>query len=156
MIFLAGAIAGGAVGLVAGALLQRRAGGSSVVHSRGFATTIALVALVVAAVALAAGADDGDCASAPIPIASPTTPTSIAPASSTTTTEPTVPTGLVTVPNVSHPPRTQKDAVAILERAGLEVKIETLALSNVPPGYVISQSPLPEAMTAAGSTVLLV
>ena len=87
---------------------------------------------------------------------SPTAPTSTAPPSSTTTTEPTVPTGLVTVPNVSHPPRTQKDAVTILNRAGLEVKIETLALSNVPPGYVISQSPLPEAMTAAGSTVLLV
>jgi ABC-type uncharacterized transport system permease subunit len=156
MSFLAGAIAGGVVGLVAGALLQRRAGSSSVVHSRGFATTLALVALVVAAVALAASADDGDRASAPIPVASATVPTSTAPPASTTTSEPRVPTGLVTVPNVSHPPRTRNDAVAILKRAGLEVNIETLVLSNVPPGYVISQSPLPEAMTAAGSRVLLV
>jgi beta-lactam-binding protein with PASTA domain len=60
------------------------------------------------------------------------------------------------VPNVSHPPRTQKDAEAILKRAHFVVSVETLALSNVPPGYVISQNPLPAAKAAAGTTVNLV
>jgi len=155
MIFVGGAIAGGVVGLVAGALLQRRAGRSSFVESRGLATTIALIALVVAAVALAASARDRGTSAGTAPAPSATT-AGTSSASSTTTTVPTEPTGLVTVPNVSHPPRTQKDAVAILRRAHLEVGIDTLALANVPPGFVISQNPLPEATTTAGSTVTLV
>ena len=53
MIFVAGAIAGGVVGLVVGAMLQRRSAGSSVFERRSLATAIALLALVVAAVALA-------------------------------------------------------------------------------------------------------
>ena len=158
MVFLAGAIAGGVVGLVAGALLQRRAGRSSFVESRGVATTIALIALLVAAGALAAGARDREDSGGSVPVASATTAatTGTTSPSSTTTSVPAVPTGLVTVPNVSHPPLSRKDAVAILKRAHLEVSIESLALSNVPPGYVLSQNPLPEAKTTAGSTVTLV
>jgi hypothetical protein len=161
MVFLAGAIAGGVLGLVAGALLQRRAVGPSLVETRGIATTIALIALLVAAGALAAGARDRDDSGGSIPAASAATTTTATTAgaraaSSTTTSVPAASAGLVTVPNVSHPPLTRKDAVAILERAHLEVNVESLPLSNVPPGYVLSQTPLPEAKTAAGSTVTLV
>ncbi|MDQ1510441.1 MAG: hypothetical protein QOG50_2285 [Actinomycetota bacterium] len=157
MVFLAGAIAGGVLGLVAGAVLQRRAGGSSLVESRGVATTIALIALLVAAGALAAARDREDSGGS-VRAASATTATTAGPTStsSTTTTVPAVPTGLVTVPNVSHPPLSRKDAVAILKRAHLAVSIESLVLSNVPAGYVLTQSPLPEAKTTAGSTVTLV
>jgi len=166
MVFLAGAIAGGVVGLVAGALLQRRAGGSRIVEGRGLATTIALLALLVAAGALAAGARDRDDSGDSVPAASAattTTPTtagtttsSPSSTSSTTTTGPAGPTGLVTVPNVSNPPRTRTDAEAILKRAHLQVNVQSVPLSNVPPGYVLSQTPLPEAKTTAGSTVTLV
>jgi len=166
MVFLAGAIAGGVVGLVAGALLQRRAGGSRIVEGRGLATTIALLALLVAAVALAAGARDRDDSGDSVPAASAattTTPTtagtttsSPSSTSSPTTTGPAGPTGLVTVPNVSNPPRTRTDAEAILKRAHLQVNVQSVPLSNVPPGYVLSQTPLPEAKTTAGSTVTLV
>jgi len=170
MVFLAGAIAGGVVGLVAGALLQRRAGGSRIVEGRGLATTIALLALLVAAVALAAGARDRDDSGDSVPAASAATRTTTTTAgtagttatsspsstSSTTTTGPAGPTGLVTVPNVSNPPRTRTDAEAILKSAHLQVNVQSVPLSNVPPGYVLSQTPLPEAKTTAGSTVTLV
>jgi hypothetical protein len=158
VVLLAGAIAGVVLGLVAGALLQRRAGGSSLAESRGVATTISLIALLVAAGALAASARDRDDSGGSVSTATTTIAgaTGTASASSTTTSVPPEPAGLVTVPNVAHPPRSRKDAVAILKRAHLEVNIETLALSNVPPGYVISQNPLPEVKTTAGSTVTLV
>ena len=55
-----------------------------------------------------------------------------------------------------HPPLERKEAVAILKRAGLEVSIESLPLSNVPTGFVISQNPLPAATAVPGSTVTLV
>jgi hypothetical protein len=155
MIFVAGALVGGVAGLVVGAVLQRRSAGSSVLESRGLATAIALVALVVAAVALADSDRGGDQTPA-VTAAATTTTGAPAAASSTTAAPATTASGLVTVPNVSHPPRTREDAEAILQRAGLGVTIETLALSNVPAGFVISQNPLPEAKTRAGSSVLLV
>jgi hypothetical protein len=154
MTFLAGAIAGGVVGLVAGAMLQRKSAGSSVLESRSLATAIALLALVVAAVALAGRERDRDHGSGSAATTNVTSTTVAAVAASSTTTQ--VTSGLVTVPNVSHPPFTREDAEAALKRAHLEVNIETLPLSNVPPGFVISQNPLPEATTPAGSTVTLV
>ena len=154
MTFLAGAIAGGVVGLVAGTMLQRRSTGSSVLESRSLATGIALLALVVAAVALAGSERDRDHGTGSAAATNVTSTTVAAVAASSTTTK--VTSGLVTVPNVSHPPLTREDAEAALKRAHLEVNIETLALSNVPPGFVISQNPLPEATTTAGSTVTLV
>jgi hypothetical protein len=162
MIFVGGAIAGCVVGLVVGALLQRRSGDSSVLAGRGVATTTALIALLVAAVALANSERDRDPDRGPIAAAvgTGTTTTTAAPAGtapvSSTSTTGTPPTGLVRVPNVSHPPLERKDAVAILKRAGLDVSIESLPLSNVPTGFVISQNPLPAATAAPGSTVTLV
>ena len=160
MIFIGGAIAGCVVGLVAGALLQRRSGSASFLAGRNVATTIALVALVVAAVALANSERDRDADRGAVVAGAGGTGTTTTAASSTTaaatSTTGTAPTGLVSVPNVSHPPLERKEAVAILKRAGLEVNIESLPLSNVPTGFVISQNPLPAATAVPGSTVTLV
>ena len=147
--------------MVAGVLLQRRSGRASFLDGRGVATAIALIALVVAAVALANSERDRDQErSGPVAAAGVTTPTTPRPSGSGTTSSSTTaaaaPTGLVSVPNVSHPPLERRDAVAILKRAGLEVSIESLPLANVPSGFVISQTPLPAAKTIAGSTVTLV
>jgi hypothetical protein len=159
MIFVAGAVAGGVVGLVAGAMFQRRSSGASVLGSRMLATAIAVIALVVATVALAESRRDRDHGTGSAAAASSTTTTATGvPASSTTTTTtpPTPAGGLITVPNVSHPPLTREDAEAIVKRAHFAVSVETLTLSNVPSGFVISQNPLPEAKAIAGSTVTLV
>jgi hypothetical protein len=153
MIFVAGAIVGGVAGLVAGAILQRRSAGSSVLESRSLATAIALLALAVAAGALANSERDRDHGTASATATNVTTTTAV-PSSTTEATTSTTFGRLVTVPNVSRLAR--KDAEAALKRAHLEVNIETLPLANVPPGFVLSQNPLPEAKTTAGSTVTLV
>jgi hypothetical protein len=163
MIFVGGAIAGCVVGLVAGALLQRRFGHSSFAAGRGAAITIALVALLVAGVALANSERNrpgGTLAAAPVATGATATSaagalSSTTPASSTTTSLNTS-SRMVAVPNVSHPPLERTEAVAILKRAGLEVNVEPLPISNVPAGFVLQQNPLPAAKAAAGSTVTLV
>ncbi len=160
MIFVGGAIAGCVVGLVVGTLLQRRSGQASFLAGRGAATTIALIALLVAAVALANSERDRDAdrgaVGAGVGGANTTTTAAPSTTAAATSTTRTTPTGLVSVPNVSHPPLERKESVAILKRAGLEVNIESLPLSNVPTGFVISQNPLPAATAVPGSTVTLV
>ena len=164
MIFVGGAIVGCVVGLVSGVLLQRRFGHSTLVAGRGVAITIALVALLVAGVALANSERDRDrgspLAAAPAGTGATTTSTAGAPSSTTpgssTTSSGSTATGMVSVPNVSHPPLERQEAVAILKRAGLEVNVESLPLSNVPAGFVLSQNPLPATSVVAGSTVTLV
>jgi hypothetical protein len=153
MVFVAGALAGLAVGLAAAALIQRRAGRSSSLEGRGFATAVALLALLVAAVALANSNRRIDQAGREASAAARTSPTTTDAAASTTTST-TAPGGFVRVPNVEHIARVQ--AVPILRHAGLEVSIDRLPISNVPAGFVISQNPLPAATAAAGSTVTLV
>lgn len=161
MVFVAGALAGLVAGVAAGMLMQRRAGGSNLAQSRGFATAVAMVALIVAAIALARS-DRGSGRSAATTPAATTSPTTAAstgggePATTTTTTAigSTEPSGVVSVPNVEHLSRSE--AIPILQHAGLKVSIETLALSNVPANFVISQTPLPGAMTTPGTTVTLV
>jgi hypothetical protein len=155
MLFFAGALAGLAVGLGAGAFLHRRTGRSSLMGSRGFATAIAILALLVVAIALG-NRDRRDQPGPATSQASPTTTSTTTKAAASTTTASPEPTGLISVPNVSHPPLARRDAVTILKRAGLAVSIETLPLANVPPGFVISQDPLPAAMAVTGSTVTLV
>jgi PASTA domain len=156
MVFLAGLIVGCVVGLGAGIVLQRRAGASTLLAGAGFATVIAMTALVVAAVALARS----DSRHGPAPVgsavasASTASTTTTAARATTTTTSTAHPSGLVSVPNVEHLARAE--AVSILEHAGLKVSIESLPLANVPAGYILSQSPLPAAMTTAGATVALV
>jgi hypothetical protein len=158
MVFVAGALAGLVVGLAAaalfpGVLFWRRAGRSSLIEGRGFATAVALLALLVAAVALANSNRRIDRVGRVASAAPTTSPTTTRDAASTTTAT-TAPGGFVRVPNVEHIARVQ--AVPILRHAGLRVSIQRLPISNVPAGFVISQDPLPAATAAAGSTVTLV
>jgi hypothetical protein len=154
MVFFAGALAGLVVGLAAGAALQRRAGRSSPMEGRrGFAIALALLALLAAAVTLANRGRDRPARSVTSGAGTTTSPetTNVA---ATTTTATSAPDGLISVPNVVNIARRQ--AVPILRRAGLEVGIELLPVSNVPADFVISQDPLPAASVRAGSTVTLV
>jgi hypothetical protein len=160
MVFFAGAVAGGVIGLVAGALLQRR-GGPGLLAGRGFATAVAVAALVVAAVALARSDHSSNRGTATPGTAAPATiaTTTTAAAATTTTTAAGSPStgsqsgGPITVPQVQTLSRT--DAVGMLERLGLKVSIETLPLSNVPAGFVLSQSPLAGATVPKGTLVTL-
>ena len=159
MVFFAGAIAGAVIGLIAGALLQRR-GGSGFFAGRGFATAVAVLALVVAAVALARSDHNPSPGTAtPVTAAPATAATTTTAAAATTTTlagSPTTgsqPGGPITVPQVQTLSRA--DAVGMLERLGLKVSIETLPLSNVPAGFVLSQSPLAGATVPKGTLVTL-
>ena len=161
MTFVAGALVGIVLGLGAGLALGRRtrsgtpADAGPMVGSkewRGGVTAIAAIALVVAAVALVqSNRHNGNSVAAP----PTTTTTSTAPQSAGSTTASSTPLGAtVSVPNVVG--STRSVAIAALEKAGLKVSIDTLALANVPDGFVISQNPLPAAMLSPGSTVALV
>jgi PASTA domain len=116
-------------------------------------TAISAVALVVAGIALARSGGHGrSAASSPTTTSSTTTTTVPEPAGSTTPS--TQLGGTVSVPNVVGTARNV--AVATLEKAGLKVSVDTLALANVPPGFVISQNPLPAGLVMPGATVALV
>ena len=162
MEFAAGALVGLVAGAAATLALLRRNTAARALEGRGLVLAVAAAALVVAAIALAdSNRSHGSVAAPTTTVAPAPTTTSAAPttgagttATSSTTTVTTPPTGAVTVPKVESLSRAE--AVPILERAGLKVSIETLPLSNVPPDYVISQSPLPGATANAGTVVVLV
>jgi hypothetical protein len=82
----------------------------------------------------------------------PSSPTSAGAGSSTSVSTTTV-LRQVTVPNVVGQPQT--NAIATLERAGLRTRVQTLALPNVPAGFVVTQSPIAYSTTTSGSMVLL-
>jgi hypothetical protein len=128
-------------------LLRRR--GRSLLRRQALPTIIALVALVCSVIALVESTRSDR--SSGVARAGPTTttaaPTTTAPADTTTRASTSVPRVLGL---------SETDAVAMLRRAGFQFSVETLALANVPTGYVISQSPLPESTAPAGSTVNLI
>ena len=145
MIFVAGALVGAVLGFGAATIRARRTG------ELGVATILAAVALIVAAIALARSGGHDHVVVAPTPTTTTST-TQVAASSTTTSTTQVAPT--VSVPNVVGQARQQ--AVTALVAAGLRVSIDTLALANVPPGFVISQNPLPAGIVARGTTILLV
>jgi hypothetical protein len=177
MSFFGGAVVGVVAGLAAGILLARSRAGPSSRRASGdgapgrsssgsgrVAIVMATVAIVVSGVALVrsghtdhtsttdtatttTGAPNGSNTSP-----STTTPGGAAGAPSTTTT--LFVGATVSVPNVVE--MTKDAAVATLGNVGLKATVETLPLANVPPGFVISQSPLPSAQVTAGSPVSLV
>jgi eukaryotic-like serine/threonine-protein kinase len=89
----------------------------------------------------------------------PRTPTTTAPPTtralppSTTTSRPT-PVHELSVPNVVG--LTRADALLALAGAGFEVHVSSVALSSVPNGFVVSQSPQPGTQIPKGSSVALV
>ena len=151
MTFVAGTLLGVVVGFGIAALLIRRTSGASLVHGDrlGIAVAIAAVALVAASVALARMDHDDHNVAAP---ASPTSTTSSTRAPATSTT--TEPRATVTVPNVVG--ETRNAALAALRNLGLHPHIETIAMTTVPPGFVLSQNPVTASLVAPGSTVSLV
>lgn len=149
MLFVTGAVVGCAVALVAALLLRRR--GRRLLRREALPTTIALLALVLALVALVESTRNRSVTrTVAAPSAAVTAPTP----TPSSDTEPPAPRAIVEVPKVLG--RTEPDAVSILKNAGLQVSVETLALANVPKNFVISQSPLPQSTAAAGSTVNLI
>jgi hypothetical protein len=117
---------------------------------------IALAALVVGSVALVESTRSrGSTASAIAP--PPTTTTVPSPPSSVpappSTTGVTAPSGDLKVPNVLR--LTENDALTTLSHAGFQANVESIALANVPSGYVMSQAPLPESSAPPGTTVSL-
>jgi hypothetical protein len=170
MSFFGGAVVGVVVGLAVGVFLARRRTGASsrAATSHGpsgrglVAIAMATVALVVSGVALVRSGHNDHTSTTATTATTTTAPNSpgatstTAPAvgASSTTTTTLFLGATVTVPNVVE--MTKDTAVATLGNVGLKATVETLPLANVPPGFVISQSPLPSAQVTAGSPVSLV
>jgi eukaryotic-like serine/threonine-protein kinase len=118
---------------------------------------IAVAALVVAIVALVRSGhtDPGATSTAPSSTSSPTStspePSTSSVSSSSTTTSSVFST--VIVPNLVG--LSQSAAVAELQNAGLKSKIESLPLSNVPAGFVVTQTPGALSTTTTGAVVML-
>jgi hypothetical protein len=115
---------------------------------------IALVALVVGSVALVESTrSHGSTAAAGVPSPTTVSPTTTPVTSPPSTTPVTAPSGDLKVPNVLR--LTENDALAKLSQAGFQASVETIALANVPSGYVMSQAPLPDSTAPPGTTVSL-
>jgi serine/threonine-protein kinase len=120
------------------------------VSFRAVAGVILVTALAVGALVLVRGNGNDTPRPAPAPTAAPTTR---AVASSTTTPRPT-PVHEVSVPNVIG--LTRPGALVALADAGFGAHVTSMAMSSVPDGFVVSQSPLPATQLQKGSTVALV
>jgi hypothetical protein len=125
----------------------------SVLRLQALPLIVSLLALLLSVVALAESSRHRQSNNTTIAVSPTLPPTTVPVASSTSTTQP-APGSVVEVPNVLR--LSESNAATILTRAGLRMSVETLTLSNVPSGYVLSQSPLPEATAPAGSTVNLI
>jgi len=151
MSFFGGAVVGGVLGLGGGMLLARRQRPAG--SNRGdVAIAIAALALIASGVAIARS-DRHDATSVLAGSPSPST-TSPAVSSTSTTTSSLSLGATVSVPNVVA--QSRATAMATLDNLGLKATVETLALANVPAGFVISQSPLPAAVVTVGTSVSLV
>jgi hypothetical protein len=123
---------------------------------------IAVAALIIAIVALVRSGDHGTTTTTALtvptaepPTADVPTTTSSAPGSSSSTTSTTTTTLLrqVTVPSVVG--LAQTAAIAALQRAGLRSRVQSLALGNVPAGFVVTQTPIAYSTTTSGAIVVL-
>lgn len=150
MSFFAGAIVGGVLGLGGGMLLARRQPAGST--RGGLAIVMAALALIASGIAIARS-DRHNPASVPAGSPSPSTTSPAVPLTSTTTSSLSL-GATVSVPNVVA--QSRATAMATLDNLGLKATVETLALANVPAGFVISQSPLPAAVVTVGTSVSLV
>ena len=152
MLFAVGVFLGCVAGLVAAMTLG--VAGRSVFNRQAVPMIVSLLALVVGGVALVESTRSrGHDAPAGLPVVS------TAPAAKATTSVPStapedaVAAGLVRVPNVLRLP--EATALSLVRKAGLVTNVDSIALANVPAGYVMSQSPLPESTAPPGTTVNL-
>jgi hypothetical protein len=124
---------------------------------------IAVAALIIAIVALArSGQHDTAATTAVTPSTAPTTPaaggpsSTAAPGSTSSTSSSTTSTTVlreVNVPKVIG--LTRAAAIAALQSAGLRSHVQMLPLPNVPPGFVVTQSPEAFSTTSSGAVVSL-
>jgi PASTA domain len=121
------------------------------VNLRAVAGVVAVTALAVGGLVLVRGSGNDRTPPTPSSTTPPTTARAVA--SSTTTSRP-APVHTVSVPNVIG--LTRAAALGALTDAGFEVHITSIALSSVPDGFVVSQSPLPATQIRKGSNVALV
>jgi hypothetical protein len=120
------------------------------VSFRAIAGMITVTALAVGALVLVRGHGNSTAPPTPTTTAPPTT-RALAP--SPTTSRPT-PVHELSVPNVVG--LTRADALLALADGGFEVHVSSVALSSVPNGFVVSQSPPPGTQIPKGSSVALV
>jgi hypothetical protein len=114
---------------------------------------LALLALVVGCVALVESTRAHNDHTTPAAVAAPTTDPDPTSTTLPPETDATDTVGGVRVPNVLRLP--EASALTILSHAGLTANVDTISLANVPAGFVMSQSPLPETTASAGTTVNL-
>jgi cytoskeletal protein RodZ len=164
--FVAGLVAGIIITALGGLFVfqARVIEGSGRARRPDLRNLIAVAALIIAIVALARSGDHDATTTSDVtvptlepPTSVPTT-TSSAPGSSSSTTSTTSSTSTtdlrpVTVPNVVGLEQTA--AIAALQRAGLRSRVQSLALGNVPAGFVVTQTPIAYSTTTSGSIVLL-
>ena len=157
--FAAGIIAGIVVTALVGLFVfqARVISGDRKVPRPDLRSLVAVAALVVAIIALVRSGDNGSPASDTTPRPTDQPVTTVAPTiSSTTTSESTTSTTVlrdVTVPNVVG--MTQTTAAETLTRAGLRSHVQTLPLTNVPAGFVVTQTPMAFSTTTSGAIVSL-
>jgi hypothetical protein len=116
---------------------------------------IAVAALIIAIVALArSGQHDSKATTvATVPATVPTTTGAPAATSSTSSTTSTTVLRQVTVPKVVG--LSQEAAIAALQGSGLRSHVQMLPLANVPPGFVVTQSPGAFETTTSGAIIAL-
>jgi hypothetical protein len=152
MLFAVGVFLGCVAGLAAAMALG--VGGRSVFNRQAVPMIVSLVALVVGGVALVESTrSQGHETPAGLPVVS------TVPATTSTTSVPAAApdgaagAGVVRVPSVRG--LTEATALSLLQKAGLQSNVDAIPLANVPAGYVITQSPLPESTAPPGTTVNL-
>jgi hypothetical protein len=143
MLFAAGVVVGLGLAVVAGQVWRGRLRPNATL-----ATALSVLALVIAIIAAARSGQSPSSADAALAVSS-TTITPTTPATPPSTTPPSV----VSVPNVIGLPRAV--AIAQVQAQGLKPDLQDIPLSNVPSGFVVSQTPLAASRVARGSTVLL-
>lgn len=121
---------------------------------------IAVAALIIAIVALArSGQHDTTTTAAAVPATVPTPaapPTTTAPGSTSSSSSSTTSTTVLREVNVPKVVGLTRDAaIAALQSAGLRSHVQTLPLTNVPPGFVVTQSPMAFSTTSSGAIVSL-
>jgi hypothetical protein len=155
--FVTGLLAGIVATALAGFFVfrARAVGGQSSGRYLDLRALISLLALVVAVVAFVRSGDSGsDSASAPSAPATDRSSSSVATdGSASSSTSSSVLVANVTVPTVVG--LSQKDATAELQALGLRVLVQTLPLRNVPPGFVVTQTPIAFSTTTRNTVVII-
>ena len=116
---------------------------------------ISLAALVVAVLALVRSGDSGSdsTSSASSAATDPSSSSVTTDGSASSSTSSSILVSNVTVPNVVG--LSQTAATQALQAVGLRVHVQSLPLSNVPAGFVVTQTPIAFSTTAPNAVVII-